>query len=363
MTFRGPLVGLSLFMVVSTVLTWLVYATLRRDVAGSTTPYAAVFTDVYGLREGDDVRMAGVRVGRVEKVALDGKLAKVSFIVQSDQKLYGNTVASVTYQNIIGQRYLGLSLGTSSGDAEQERVLPRGSVISVEHTEPSFDVGALLNGFKPLMSLLDPKQADDLTRGVLESLSGDQASITALVDQSSTLTATLAGRDEVLGDLITSLNRLTGTIAGQNDQLDHALTQARRAVADLDSRRPALQSSVGSLAQTTRQLSRIADEVFPSLEEMINREPGFTKHMAGIEPQLAFTGANLPLLLKGLGRAFGDGAYGNAYLCDLNATGFFPGFNDVTTIIVNAATPGNARPITRENLAWHSPRCRNTVDG
>ena len=359
MTFRGTLIGLCLFMVVSTVLTWLVYATLRRDVAGATTGYAAVFTDVYGLREGDDVRMAGVRVGRVEKVTLDGKLAKVSFIVQSDQKLYGNTVASVTYQNIIGQRYLGLSLGTL-GSTEQ---LPRGSVIGVEHTEPSFDVGALLNGFKPLMSLLDPKQADDLTRGVLESLSGDQASITALVDQSSTLTATLAGRDEVLGDLITSLNRLTGTIAGQNDQLDHALTQARRAVADLDSRRPVLQSSVGSLAQTTRQLARIADEVFPSLEEMINREPGFTKHMAGIEPQLAFTGANLPLLLKGLGRAFGDGAYGTAYLCDLNATGFFPGLNDVTTIIVNAATPGNARPITRENLAWHSPRCRNTVDG
>lgn len=364
MTFRGPLIGLSIFMVVSTVLTWLVYATLRRDVGGATTPYAAVFTDVYGLREGDDVRMAGVRVGRVEKVELNGKSAgtpnaKVSFIVQSDQKLYGNTVASVTYQNIIGQRYLGLSLGTLGGT----ELLPRGSVIGVERTEPSFDVGAMLNGFKPLMSLLDPKQADDLTKGVLQSLQGDQASISDLVDQSSTLTATLAGRDEVLGDLITSLNRLTGTIAGQNDQLDHALTQARRAVADLDSRRPALQSSVGSLAQVTRQLSTISNEVFPSLEEMINRRPGFTKHMAGIEPQLAFTGANLPLLLKGLGRVFGEGAYGAAYVCDLNLTGFFPGLNDITTIIVNAATPGNARPITMENQAWHTPRCRNTANG
>lgn len=362
MRFRGPLIGLSVFMVVSMVLTWLVYATLRRDVAGATTPYAAMFTDVYGLRDGDDVRMAGVRVGRVEKVALDGKLAKVSFIVQNDQKLYTNTVASVTYQNIIGQRYLGLSRAALDDPADQQ-VLPRGSVLGVERTEPSFDVGALLNGFKPLMSLLDPKQADDLTRGVLQSLQGDRASITELVDQSSTLTATLAGRDEVLGDLITSLNKLTGTIAGHNDQLDHALTHAQRAVADLDSRRPALQSSVGSLAQVTRQLSTIADEVFPSLQEMINREPGFTKHMTSIEPQLAFAGANLPLLLKGLARTFGDGAYGTAYLCNLNATGFFPGLNDVTTIIVNAATPGNARPITRENLAWHTPRCRNTVNG
>lgn len=361
MKFRGPLIGLTLFMVVSTVLTWLVYATLRRDVAGPTTPYAAVFTDAYGLREGDDVRMAGVRVGRVEKVALDGKLAKVSFIVQNNQRLYTNTIASVTYQNIIGQRYLGLSLGEA--DPSGDHVLPKGSVIGVERTEPSFDVSVLLNGFKPLMSLLNPKQADDLTKGVLQSLQGDQASIATLVDQSSTLTATLAGRDEVLGDLITSLNKLTGTLAAQNDQLDHSLNQARVAVADLDSRRPALQSSVGSLAQVTQQLSRITDEVFPSFEEMINREPGFTKHMASIEPQLAFTGANLPLLLKGFGRIFGEGTYGNAYACDVNATGFMPGFNDITTMIVNAATPGNARPLTTENLAWHTPRCRNIVNG
>jgi len=95
--FRGPLIGLSLFMIVALTLTWLVYVSLRRDVAGKTAQYAAVFSDVYGLREGDDVRMAGVRVGRVEKVDLEGKLAKVSFVVQQEQQLFGNTVASVTY--------------------------------------------------------------------------------------------------------------------------------------------------------------------------------------------------------------------------------------------------------------------------
>jgi len=89
MKFRAPLIGLALFMVVASVLTWLVYGSLRRDVAGKTASYSAVFTDVYGLREGDDVRMAGVRVGRVEKIDIDGKLAKVSFIVQQEQRLFG----------------------------------------------------------------------------------------------------------------------------------------------------------------------------------------------------------------------------------------------------------------------------------
>ncbi len=62
----------------------------------------------------------------------------------------------------------------------------------------------------------------------------------------------------------------------------------------------------------------------------------------------AFTGANLPLLLKGFARITSEGAYANAYACDLNATGFFPGLNDVTPIIVDAATPGNRAPLHTE---------------
>ena len=358
MKFRAPLIGLSIFMVCAVAATWLVYVTLRRDVAGRTTPYAAVFTDVYGLRIGDDVRVAGVRVGRVENIELAGDLAEVSFGVQSNQHLYGNSVASVTYQNVIGQRYLGLSLG----EAGTRNQLPAGSVIAVGQTNPSFDVGRVLNGFAPLFSVLNPKQADDLTKGVIQSLQGDQASIPLLVDQTSTLTQTLAGRDQVLGDLITSLNRVSGNLAQQDGSLDGTLTEVRRVIAAFDARRPTLVSSVGSLSQVTRRLSATLDHVYPSLDELITRQPGFTKHMVDIEPQLAFTGDNLPLLLKGFARIAGEGSYVNAYACDFNPTGFFPGLNDIATFIVNAATPGSVHPRTTQNLAWHTPRCRH-ADG
>ena len=351
MRVRGALLGLSLFMVVAVVLTWLVYATLRRDVAGKMVPYAAVFTDVFGLREGDDVRMAGVRVGRVEGIELDGKHAKVDFVVQSDQQVLGNTVASVTYQNIVGQRYLGLSLGTIGAPDP----LPAGSVIPVERTDPSFDVGALLNGYEPLFSLLDPNAADDLTQGVIQSLQGDNVSITALVDQTSQLTDTFAGRDEELGEVITNLDAVVGNLARHNDDLDEVITTTRGVVSTFESRRPELVDSMGAISRVVRQLSEISDEVHPDLNELVTRQPGFAQHMVSIEPQLAFTGANLPLLLKGFARITNEGAYANAYACDLNATGFFPGLNDVVPIVVDAATPGND--------AIYSPRCRNLANG
>ena len=295
--------------------------------------------------------MAGFRVGRVEKIELQGDLAKVSFVVQSNQQLLGTTVASVTYQNIVGQRYLGLSLG-KIGEPGQ---LPAESVIPVERTDPSFDVGTLLNGYEPLFSVLNPRDADNLTKGVIQSLQGDEASITALVDQTSRLTESFAGRDEALGQVITDLNVVVDNLARHNNDLDQVITQARDMVSTFDARRPELVSSTGSIARVIRQLSTITDEVYPSLNELVNREPGFAQHMVGIEPQLAFTGANLPLLLKGFARITNEGSYANVYACDLNFQGFFPGLNDVVPIIVDAATPGNK--------AQYTPRCRNMANG
>lgn len=46
MSYRKPLIGLIIFLVVSLTLTWTVFNTLQRSVNGSTKSYSAVFTDV-----------------------------------------------------------------------------------------------------------------------------------------------------------------------------------------------------------------------------------------------------------------------------------------------------------------------------
>lgn len=158
--------------------------------------------------------------------------------------------------------------------------------------------------------------------------------------------------------MITDLNVVVANLARHNDDLDHVVGQAQSMVSTFDARRPPeLVDSMGSIAKVVRQLSTISDEVYPSLNELVRREPGFAQHMVRIEPQLAFVGANLPLMLKGFARITGEGTYANAYACELDATAFFPGLNDVTPpIVVDAATPGNR--------ARHTPpKCRSMANG
>jgi phospholipid/cholesterol/gamma-HCH transport system substrate-binding protein len=346
MSYRKPLIGLTLFVVMAIVLTWMVFVTLRREIAGPTNTYSATFTDVSGMHPGDDVRVAGIRVGRVDSVDLEGTLAKVTFRVQKDQVLYSNTIASVTYQNIIGQRYLGLSPGPAG---DQTPLADRGQ-IPLEHTEPSFDIAYLLNGFEPLLTLLDPQQVDNLTNGIIQALQGDSGSVLTLITQTSALTESFAGPDQILGELITNLNDVVTNLAGQNANLQTVIGHTRDVMVGLGNRRAELVASVGSINATVARLATITSNVYPDVQELIRREPGFTAHLAGDgRNRIAFMGANLPYLLKGLARVTQEGSYIDAYGCDVTST-MFAFLGRLIPSVVQRATPGG--------VAQHSPICR-----
>ena len=354
MKFRTALIGFSAFMVAALVLTTLVYGTLRRDPGGPTDSYTALFTDVTGLRDGDDVRVAGVRVGRVDSVSLAGDagdlggVAEVTFQIDNDQSIYADTVAAVMYQNIVGQRYLGLIPRPERRDRLRGwRQAPRSRC---DRTEPSFDVGALLNGFEPLFTLLDPAQVDRLSNAMIDAFQGDSAAIAHFVSQTSELTAAFAGRDEILGDVILNLNTVVDNLAAQDANLDGVITSAQTMVSELNSRRENLVASVGSLNHAAGRIAAIGDTTYPQLTELVYREPGFAQHLVGQRDQVAFVGSNVPLVLKGLARISGDGAYGNAYTCSLNMMGFFPGLNNLVPKIVRLASPGN--------VVKNSQKCR-----
>src|ERR1700760_982106 len=99
---------------------------LRNPVEGEVARYTATFTDVSGLFVGDDVRISGVQVGKVETVRLDGRNADVDFTVVKSQPLFTDTIAAVRYQNLVGQRYLELAQ-----PAKRESVLADGATIGI----------------------------------------------------------------------------------------------------------------------------------------------------------------------------------------------------------------------------------------
>lgn len=345
MKHRRPLIGLTLFLAVAIVLTWMVGATLQRGVPGDTDTYSALFTDVSGLRVGDDVRMAGVRVGRVDAIEIAGAAAEVTFQVRRGQTVYGDTRVAVVYQNLIGQRYLGLSMAEFGAP---EPLRP-GTRIPVEHTEPSFDLSALLNGFQPLFGMLDPEDVDDITTALIRALQGEDSAIATVIAQTASLAQSFAEPDRILGSIIDNLSRVVGDLAAQSAALATTIGQTRKIFDGLHERRDLLLDQTTEIAAVVDRAARVVRDAAPALNRFVDRDGGFAEHFVTERQSFAYLGFNLPLLLQSLARIVDQGSYLSAYICDIGVS-MVAGVDPVIARILGLASPSGHPE--------HSPICR-----
>ncbi|MFD3510028.1 MCE family protein [Nocardia sp. NPDC058666] len=317
MSIKKPLIGFSIFALVSILVTVVVWNTLARTVAGDTRKYTAIFTDVLGLRSGDDVRMAGVRVGKIEKIELDdSNNAKVSFIVQADQAVYGNTKALVRYQNLIGQRYVALAPG-KDGNTEQLR---SGATIPLANTEPSFDVSALLNGFQPMFQALEPAQVNAMSESLIQALQGDGVSLSAFIIQAAQLATDFQRRDAILSDVIVNLSAVMTGLAQRGDQLETLVTQTRALIGGLYSQGQSLQNSVQGLSDNTTSLVNMLSALQPKLTATQDQVVSATNLLIINGERLDRAAIDLPAVAAGFGRVTSEGAYANSGFCRLDLT-------------------------------------------
>ncbi|TSE00300.1 MCE family protein [Skermania sp. ID1734] len=315
MSIKKPLIGFTLFAIVSILVTWVVWSTLERSVEGGTNDYSATFSNVLGLKNGDDVRIAGVRVGRVQKVELDDKNnAKVDFVVQNDQHLYRNTQAQILYQNLIGQRFLALEPG-KGGDSSP---LPAGSSIPLSQTQPSFDVSALLGGLQPLFSVLQPDQINSLSATFIQALQGDGVSLSAFVTQAAALAETFGQRDVLIGDVIDNLNGVVNGLAKRSDDLDTLITQTRSLMSGLYAQGKLLENSTERVANAADALVDMMGKIKPTLKRAQDSTTQAIDLLVATGPALDQAALDLPRAGVDLSRVTGQGAYLNIYPCSLD---------------------------------------------
>ncbi|MFF3571577.1 MCE family protein [Nocardia jiangxiensis] len=317
---RRAAIGFTVFGLAALLVTVMMWNTLSRTISGATDSYSATFTDVLGLRPGDDVRMAGVRVGKVDTIAAVRDpasrkyVASVHFRVQRDQHLYHDTKALVRYQNLIGQRYVALEPGTKGAPT---LLLPGGS-IPLAQTEPSFDISTLLNGFEPLFETLDPAQVNDLTSTLIQALQGNDVSLSAFITQAAGLAGDFQRRDAILTDIIGNLSAVMKSLAARGDQLETLITQTRALVGGLYQQGKSLLSSTEQIAGATNSLEQLVTRIQPQIALAQDSAHDALTMLLSHGAQLDQAAVDLPALLSDAGGASQDSASVSAYVCSLD---------------------------------------------
>ena len=108
-------------------------------VGGDYVPVRAEFASVSGLKEGASVEIAGVEVGKVDAIALNGHKADVMMGIRAGVRLQEDTIASIRTRGLIGDKFVNLSPGAS------DRLIPPGGKI--RETESSVDLEELIGEF------------------------------------------------------------------------------------------------------------------------------------------------------------------------------------------------------------------------
>jgi len=298
------------FLLVSVAAAALVGVTLSGGAPGGPADdYHAIFADASNLVAGDDVRVAGIRVGTVDELSMtDGNQVLVTFSAQRTVGLTTGTHAAVKYKNLVGDRYLELT----AGDGPR---LSADATIPATQTAPALDLDALFNGFKPLLVALSPDQINRVSGELVTVLQGAGGTIDDLMVSLASVTSTLADRDRVIGDLITNLDAVLGKV--NTGELGQLITQLQQLVSGLDADRDQIGDAVTHIDALTGRTAALLNLVRPPLHDDIGHLGQLANTLNANKDSITAALAELPDAYQRLTRGAAWGGYFNVYLCGL----------------------------------------------
>jgi len=309
----GAVVRLSIFTAVSLVVTGTLVAIMGKFGTGDTTEYTAIFANASMVQKGDDVRVAGVVMGKVTSVEIkDRSRAEVKFTMKAELPLTTASRVEIRYLNLVGDRYVTVLEGEPGAPR-----LDAGGTIPIEQTSPALNLTALYDGFAPLFNALAPKDVNDLSLNLIRVLQGEGGTIEGLLQHTASLTSAIADRDQLVGQVITNLNGLLTTVDSRHRQLTDLVKELRRWVGGLAEDRVQIGNSVANLSSLTRLLAELVTEGRPLLKDDIAELRSLTKILASPSGKAVLNKilTNLPEMLADQTRTGTYGSWYNYYVC------------------------------------------------
>jgi phospholipid/cholesterol/gamma-HCH transport system substrate-binding protein len=315
---KAPGIKLLIFVLVTSLTGFAVATVVGNMRFGSDRTYQAVFSNASGLGNGEDVKVGGVPMGKVEKVELaeDGT-ALVSFSLSTERTLTAGTTARIKYKNLIGDRYVELSAGPGAIGAID-------GPIPLEQTTPALDLDQVVNGFRPLLQGLDPDQTNQLSASLIEVLNGQEASLGRLVAQIGTLSNTLADRDQAIGRVVTNFNTVVGTVNNRGDQFSALIDQLQKLVAGLDADREPITNALVNIDRVTDSMSEVLDQNRPAIQQDVVALGNLAGNLNANTDTLNLVLSTLPENYRLISRTASYGSFVNFFLCGL-AIRYAPG--------------------------------------
>jgi phospholipid/cholesterol/gamma-HCH transport system substrate-binding protein len=251
-------------------------------IGGGDTYYAA-FSEAGGLKPNDEVRIAGVRVGKVKTVDLAGDHVRVEFLVDSGVDFGTRTAAAIKVKTLLGAMYLSLQPNGAGQLAE-------GAEIPREHTTSPYDVVEAFAGLASRSERIDTDQLANALNTMAALTENTPEEFQAALRGMSDLSENIAARDAQLNTLLTNLRKVSGvlgdrrgdliTLMRDGDKLFRALAARRQSVHDLLAATSQLSVELTKMVKSTRA------DLKPALDHLDNVVDVLLKNQENLDNSL-----------------------------------------------------------------------------
>jgi phospholipid/cholesterol/gamma-HCH transport system substrate-binding protein len=213
---------------------------------GGGTTYHADFRDAGGLKSGDDVRIAGVKVGKVSSLSLQGDVVRVAFKISTSAKIGDETRADIKIKTLLGQKYIALSpagTGKLHGD------------IPTDRTSTPLDVTDAFIGLGERAGEIDTKQL----AAAFDTLAATFKDTPPYVHESlrglERLSSSIASRDNQLKQLLADANTVTNTLAQRTTEIAKLINDSNLILQTVYQQRVVIHNLLVDTAAVSQQLS------------------------------------------------------------------------------------------------------------
>ena len=278
-------------------------------VIGDGTTYSAEFSEAAGLFAGNDVRIAGVKVGRVTDLKLSGDHVLVSFKAK-DAWLGDATGAAIRLKTVLGQKYLALA-------PEGEATLDPGQPIPRSRTSVPYDILAAFGQLSSTVDKIDTVQLAKSFDTLSATLANTPQDVRAALTGLSRLSDSLASRDHQLATLLANTRVVSKTLVDRDAVVQRLFDDGNQLLSEVSNREQAITSLLDGSRQLATELSGLIDENEAQVGPLLTELDQLTSMLQRNQDALAAGIKGFaPLVRLGTNIA-GSGRFIDGYLCGL----------------------------------------------
>ncbi|MFF4170606.1 MCE family protein [Streptomyces sp. NPDC001744] len=313
---RSP-VGVALVgLVLLALLGALAYNVERLPLVGGGTSYSADFTEAAGLDSGDEVRIAGVKVGKVTGVALDGPKVKVTFEV-GDAWVGDRSTAAIAIKTLLGEKYLALDpLGAAPQDP--------GTRIPQTRTTSPYDVTQAFQDLSGTVDAIDTKKLAKSFETISDTFKNSPPHVRSAADGLSELSRTVSKRDAELARLLENSKKFTKTLENKKSSFETLIEDGGSLLGELQKRRDAIRALLKGSRELGTELSGLVSDndrqLGPTLKALSRVTGVLEKNSGQLDKTLALVGPYYRLV----GNTLGSGRWFDSYLCGVVPRAYLP---------------------------------------